>query len=218
MGDEGPGRRYPGAVRTPVERALGAGRLLLVSSTVLALALGAHTLGGGRLPGGPVVAGLGALLLATTVWTARARLRVRTLLPVVVAAEGGLHVALTWLTTGTASLGLADAGLHHGLVAAQPVADATAAATHGHGASAPMLLAHLAATLLTVGLLVGADRAARTAAHLWTVLLPALLRPVVPTPTRPRDVPVPGVPGGWHGLRPTGTLRRRGPPLLAPLR
>jgi hypothetical protein len=202
-------------VRTPVERALGAGRLLLVSSTVLALALGAHTLGGGRLPGGPVVAGLGALLLATTAWTARGRLRVRSLLPTVLAAEAGLHVALTWLTTGTGSLVAAD-GHHHGFVTAQPVVGA-AVATHAHGVRGPMLLAHLAATVLTVGLLVATDRAGRTVAHLWTWLLPALLRPAVPTPARPRDVPVPGVASARHGLRPTRTLRRRGPPLLAPL-
>lgn len=207
-------------MQTPVERALGAGRLLLVSSTVLALGLGAHVLGGGQLPGARVVGGLGALLLAATAWTARAQLRVRTLLPVVLAAEAGLHVALTWLTTTGSTALVADgtAGVHHGSLTALPSADATPVA-HVHGASTSMLLAHLAASVLTVALLVGTDRVARTVAHLWTALLPSLLRSVVAPPSAAlRHVPVTDVARTPHGLRLAGTTRRRGPPLLAPLR
>ncbi|GAA3795019.1 hypothetical protein [Cellulomonas soli] len=209
-------------MQTPVERALGAGRLALVSTTALALGVGAHVLGGGGLPGLRVVGALGALLLAATAWTTRVRLRVRLLLPLALAAQAGLHTALTWLTaTGTsagpaATVAAPGGHAHLGTL----TLTVTGGGTHLHAAGLTMLVAHLAATMLTVGLLVGTDRAARTVVHLWTVLLPALRAPARTLVERPlRGAAVTRRADRVASTRPIARSQaRRGPPVVASAR
>ncbi|MGN8245066.1 hypothetical protein ACTHAM_002178 [Cellulomonas soli] len=204
-------------------RGLGAGRLLLVSTTVFALGVGAHVLGGGATPGARTLGALGALVLACTAWTTRAPLRARSLLPLAVLAQAGLHTALAWLApSGTTATSPGSGGRHlhaDAALASLAAADPAGAGvgTHAHAFSLTMVAAHLAATLLTVALLIGTDRAVATVAHLWTVLLPALLTPRA----RPIDRPVRHI-GARHADWATApallarTQVRRGPPTVAP--
>lgn len=177
-------------------------------STSFAFAVGAHLLGGGHLPspqdtgGLLVVAALAALTLAASAHAARLRAR--------------------WTVPFLAALHLT---LHHGL-ARVPVPGADAAAAGHHGSTLPalpvvlggpaddgtMVAAHAAAVLFTAALLTAAERAARSAAALWTALGAALLgvfRPVVVPWLRTAPVPARVVP---TGLVAVGALPRRGPP------
>lgn len=235
------------AQRAP--RGLVAARLLGLASTVLALACGAHVLGGGTLPSGPALGALAALTAAATGPLARTALRVRTVLPVAAVAQGVLHVVLGALShvpvgavpAGPVSMHLAHAGhgghlgvpapgsgalgpdVMGGTVPGALDAAAFGTATLGaaaqpaaHTLTAAMLVAHVVGTLLTVALLVGADRAAGLARTWWAHVSPALLRPRVVVAVRVRTWPDVVVLPPRTSLLGTAA-RRRGPPVGSPL-
>lgn len=221
--------------------ALRNGRAVMTSAVVLSLAAGAHSLGGGDLPPLIVLAALGAFVFLVATALARRRLRLGSLLPALAGIQAALHALLSFLSpTGTAAAGelMAFAGHSHTSVMpdaaasiavlttpllttpllASPLLTApmlTAPLSPGSGGSSMsvMLVAHAVATLVTAGLLVGADGAARRALHWLRSVVPVLGAPVVgPIATSPLAVPaqaprfVPCTPGLARS-RP-----RRGPP------
>lgn len=198
-----------------MQRALVAWRLLAVSTTVLALGSGAHVLAGGHAPSAGVVALLGALVLLAAAALARRALTVRVLLPVAVAAQLGVHVALTWLGPAGEALDLAGAahGRHGLLLTGDPVSAAPAA--HPGATGVLMPAAHAVAMAATVLLLVATERGVLALIRRWSVLLPALDGaglPVVPAPRPAR----PAAPARRRPRVLAGSVARRGPP--APLR
>ncbi len=195
-------------------RALVAARLLAVAGSVLVLGAGAHVVGGGPVPSPAVALLVAALVLPVAVVVARRPLTVPVLLPVAVAAQVGVHVALTWLGPG-AGVFVRDAGpgAHPGHGALVPgAAEGHADAVHGLGDGLPMLLAHVAAMVVTVLLLVATERGLVALAHGWAAVLPALLGVRVPPVVR-RALPVPS---GVVRRPRVAVLRsgvgRRGPP------
>ncbi len=213
-----------GVEPTTVQRALVAGRLLGVATTTLALTVGGHALADGALPDGGLVLVLGVLTLAASGLLARAPLRARSLLPFAAGAQLALHAALTWLGPGSAggALPQASAAPHAGHPAESLGLLGRDALTSSGGGDlhlpmAPMLVAHVAAGLLTVALLLGTERAVLAAVRRWSRLLPDLLsgrpRPVAsrlraPSPRTSVD------PVATYGLG-TGGTGRRGPPAWA---
>jgi len=173
-------------VTTPTEPTLPLGlrvaRAVAFASAALVLALGAHVLGGGALPG-PFVLLVSTLPLAcASVVLAR---RVRGLVPLAaVLATAQLLLHETFAVTASAS-GCADAmpaGAHashagpaitcaNGAMAGM----AHAGMAHGGGlASVAMLVAHGAAVLATALLLARGERLVR---RVLGLLLPRLVRP-----------------------------------------
>jgi hypothetical protein len=188
-------------------------RLLAVSTTVLALGSGAHVLAGGHAPSAGVAALLGALVLLAAAALARRPLTVRVLLPAAVAAQVGVHVALTWL--GPAGEALDPAGAAHGAHGALLGGDPLVAAPAGHTGSTGVLMpaAHAVAMAATVLLLVATERGVLALVRRWSALLPALggvRLPVVPAP-RPAW---PAVPAGRRLRLLAGSVARRGPPAV----
>lgn len=160
----------------PEQRALGAARLLAVSTTVLALGSGAHVLGGGTAPALPVLALVGALVLLGAAALARRPLSVPVLLPAALAGQLGVHAALTWLGHGAGTAVPAGTGAlaHHG---GAVVLTSGAAGPATHALLTPMVAAHAVAVVVTVLLLVATERGALALARRWAGLLPALLGP-----------------------------------------
>jgi hypothetical protein len=204
---------------TPLQRALVAWRLLAVSSTVLALGSGAHVLAGGHAPSAGVVALLGALVLLAAAALARRPLTVRVLLPVAVAAQVGVHLALTWLGSGGDALRAAG-GAHgpHGTpvpgAGAGAGAEPAAAATHAGASGLLMPAAHALAMAATVLLLVATERGLLALVRRWSALLPALGDGVA-APVRPARRPAPPVVRPRRHLRVlAGSVVRRGPPVV----
>lgn len=200
--------------RSPLLRALVAGRLLGVAGAVLGLGSGAHVLAGGALPSAAALLLLAVPVLVGAAALARRPLSVRLLLPVALAGQLGVHAGLTWLSAGGAAAG----GAHlHGpgapaVAEVAEVAGAAGVAGHAHAASVPMLAAHAAALVAAVLLLVGTERGIAGLVRRWSAMLPALLgrgpRPTTgargPVAALVRDVrPLPAGRGG---------VGRRGPP------
>lgn len=104
-------------------------RALAATVLVMAGAVGAHTWAGGHLPDGSVLIALTALVLGSSLLVLRGTLPAVTLLPVVAAAQAGLHTSFALSATDHAG------HLDH--------AEATATWTW------QMLLAHAAVTALT---------------------------------------------------------------------
>lgn len=192
-------------------------RATMTAATVLALAAGAHRLGGGTLPPLAVLAALGSLVLLVTTVLSRWHLSFTVLLPVLGAAQYALHHALGALAvpgdTSVPALGMHAAMSGGGLPSAATPGMGTMAGMAGP-MPLSMTLAHAAATVVAALVLVGGDRAARMALHWWSTVLP-LIRDRRPSPVvriRPL-VPVPVV----HPARPCAALRRsdprRGPPM-----
>jgi hypothetical protein len=197
----------------PVQRALVAWRLLAVSTTVLALGSGAHVLAGGHAPSAGVLALLGALVLLAAAALARRPLTVPVLLPVAVAAQVGVHVALTWLAPAGEVLDAGTAHGAHGPHGSGLAGDPVIAADAGHAGATGVLMpaAHAAAMAATVLLLVATERGVLALVRRWSALLPALdgvRLPVVPAP-RPAWT---AVPGGRRLRLLAGSVARRGPP------
>lgn len=196
-------------------RGLVLARAVVMATTVLGLAVGAHVVGGGPPPSAAATGVLGVLVLVASSLIARGRLRLWTLAPALGAIEAGLHGALGILPTAADLVLLPPVGHGHGAVTATlPALPMLADHAHG-GTSWVMLLSHTAATLVTAGLLIGADRAARMTRHWLRTTLPLLLAPtagsVVPlVRTRPR--PVPTLLRASAGA--CRSHRRRGPPVL----
>lgn len=162
---------------------LRASRAAVATLLVLGLGSSVHTLAGGAAPG-PMASVVLALLVGPVAWwcTGR-RLDTARLLALLGGAQAGVHLTLAAMApvTGTA----AAAHVHEGLPSA--LGTAATVTAHGHLPGASMLLAHVAATVLTALVL------ARAEDVLWrvvTLLLPRAPRRVrVPTPARLAAIP-----------------------------
>lgn len=207
---------------TPAPRALVAARLVAVAGSVLALGSGAHVAGGGAAPSLAVALLVAVVVLPVAAVVARRPLTAPVLLPVTVAAQVGVHVALTWLGPGSgggAAPGVRGGHEVHGVPAvhgsgAAGMPGAHAGAAHGLAAGLPMLAAHVAAMVVLVLLLVATERGLLALVRGWaTVLLALTGAPVVRTAAHPAGLPddAPRRPG-LPVLR--GGVGRRGPPLL----
>lgn len=203
----------------------------LLSTGILTLAAGAHTLAGGAFPAPAILAALLALTLLASVLATKIRLGLPAMTAVLGAGQVLLHEAFTALAdTGTPQAALPAVHQHDdgaalaGALQHLSPALGHSAATGGHASVAHdslshdpgMLLAHTVATLLTALLL------ARGEAALWA--LAAWLRPLF------RAAKTPALPVAGRALRapfapapprlPWRTLRRdrlRGPPRVVVL-
>lgn len=195
--------------RQPANPLAGGRRLARAAGLGLAtygLAIGAHAVGGGHVPGWPAGVILTALLgVLAVAFTARRR-RLPGLLAALVGSQAALHVLLSLLETPSASCAMGAGGHHAVPVVCGPAAAASATMLMP---SMPMLVAHAGATLATAWVL------ARGEAWLWRVLR-SVLRLPVPAPRSPgMRFAVPGP----AGLRSTARWVRpdapRGPPPAA---
>jgi hypothetical protein len=187
----------------------------LTAPTVLGLAVGAHTLGGGDLPPVLSLAALGSIVLLATVVLSQWRPRLWYLVPVLGVGQLALHHALALLSGGRPLAHGSSLGMHASMTpetvgsSAAPVLDGMATAM-----SPVMLMAHAAATVATALVLVGGDRAARMALHWWASVPPlhGLHRTPAPTSARPVPMLVPDID------RPCARMHRadprRGPPWM----
>ena len=151
-------------------------RVVVLGATSLALAAGAHLLGGGRLPSAGMLAVVAFLLgLSSVVLTAR-RCRFPVLLPVLVVQQALLHLLFDTASRAASGCSAAMSGMGHGLAghaSAVPVLGAcptVPASTPAMDSMASMPMpgwamwaAHLSAVALTAALL------ARGEAWLWRV-------------------------------------------------
>ena len=202
----------------------------LLSTGILSLAAGAHSLAGGALPAPPILAALLALTLLASVLATKVRLGLPAMTAVLGAGQILLHEAFGALAGTAAPIPGMPAGHQHDDGAALAGAlqhlspalgssglGSASAGAHSSLAHDPgMLLGHLVATLLTALLL------ARGEAALWA--LAAWLRPlfraakpsVLPVPDQapraPRTPEPPRLP--WRTLR---RDRLRGPPRVVVL-
>lgn len=201
-----------------------AARIVLVASTALATAVGAHVLGGSRVPGGLGLVALTALCIAVGGLLALGRLRAVTLVPALAALQVVLHLGFDVLTPGSRPVGLTETGAHVMPGMASPPSEVAAhALSAGAGAGAAhmsmtaspgMVAAHLVAVLLTAVVLVVGDRAALAAVRWWSVVRPRVERVVTGPVVVPLRAPAVDVaPGPCRALvvarRGHG---RRGPP------
>lgn len=194
--------------RSPLLRALVAGRLAGVVGAVLGLGSGAHVLAGGGLPSAPALLLVAAPVLVGAAALARRPLSVPVVLPLALAGQLGVHAGLTWLSPGGAAAA-ATPGVHvHGVVAVE----VAGSAAHAHAAPPVMLAAHAAALVVTVLLLVGTERGVAGLVRRWSAMLPALLGRALRAPDGRRGPVVARV----RGVRPLpagrGGVARRGPP------
>ncbi len=196
-------------------------RLVAVSSTMLALAAGAHVAGGGALPSGAGLALLVSLTVGLSAVLAQRRLRLVSLLPVAAAWQWLLHEGFSLGSSASsgsvAALSTGHAG-HAG--SAGPWADVSRAVTsqapHLHAASTSMLVAHAVATVTTVVLLAATEKSARRAFERWSWAVPVLVAdagPVAPATHRvATGVVTPPV--RLRSVWVLGAVGSRGPPAL----
>lgn len=194
-------------------------RVGVLGTTSMALAAGAHLLGGGQLPSPGVLVVVAFLLgLASVVLTAR-QCRFPVLLAVLVVQQGLLHVVLDTASRVASGCGTATSGMSHGL-AAHAAAAASLGSCSPISASAPamdvmalpgwaMWAAHLAAVAVTAALL------ARGEAWLWRVadaiVHASTLRPSFRRRTA-RAVVLVGAPSARRELLLFSSASPRGPP------
>lgn len=203
-------------------------RTLVVGSTILGLAAGAHLLAGGMLPAAPIMAAIVALHLLCSTIATKFRLTPIVMIALLASSQTVLHQAFSLLSHtphdgafgGVPGL---DMAAHHSMSAPDMAALMLAHASSGveiGGHAGPMtvsmMAAHIAATLLTAGLLAYGENA------LWS--LASWLRPlyrcaavvlILPTSQAQPAIlprPLPRLP--WRNLRPD---TRRGPPSTAAL-
>ena len=183
-------------------------RATLTAGTVLALAAGAHRLGGGTLPPPTVLVALGSIVLLVTTFLSRWNLSLAALLPLLGAAEYALHRALGILATSGQPL--PARGMHEAMSA---IALPDATGTPMTAMPVSMTAAHVAATVATAIVLVGGDRAARMALHWWFSRRP-LVHGHRPAPAiRVRHlIPVPVTRVGRRCAALRRSDPRRGPP------
>ncbi|WP_066287081.1 hypothetical protein [Arthrobacter sp. B6] len=187
-------------------------RAASVSAGILALAAGAHVLGGGDLPApGILLAVLALTALAATTAT-RLKLNAAAMAAVLGAGQVVLHEVFTAFSAPGLAAGAVEADVHHSSGATSPVTGSTA---HLHAMDSAegtlMLVAHIVATAACALLLAKGEDA------LWA--LAAWLRPLVRLPEAIASdaVAAPSVPGPppvsplspWRNLRQDS---RRGPP------
>lgn len=189
---------------TAADAALRGWRLLAVASTITALALAGHSLAGGAIPGPAALTLLGVPVLIGSAALARRRLRARTLLPLAVAAQLGLHHGSTWLSGPTS---ITPGSGHHPVALRTLMPEHASAATADHGL---MLAAHLIAAGLTVALLLAVERGLLGLRRRWLALLP-LLGGTAPIAHRPVGA-VPSAPRRTIAVWSSGAQGVRGPP------
>ncbi|MET3720605.1 MULTISPECIES: hypothetical protein [unclassified Arthrobacter] len=191
-------------------------RAASLSTGILALASGAHVLGGGDLPAPGILLAVLALTVLTANTATRLKLNVATMTTVLGAGQFALHEVFTTFSGPVQTGSHAPAAAHHLSGAAIPTLDAG----HIHAAGSPagilMLAAHTVATVACALLL------AKGEAALWS--LAVWLGPVVrlPEALAPDAGPLPAVPGPpaalphlpWRNLR---QHSRRGPPSVVAL-
>ncbi len=183
---------------------LRASRAALTTLLVLGLASSAHAVGGGGSPGLMALLVLALLVGPVAWWCTRRRLGAVRLVALLGGAQVAVHLSLSAMApvTGSASAVHVHGGLPAGL---GPAAGAAADAHPTAGAS--MLLAHVAATVLTAVVL------ARAEGLLWrvvTLLVPSAVGRVrVPATVRTTATPVVVVLSG-RAPRPLGG---RAPPV-----
>lgn len=187
-------------------------RSAAVAAVILTLATGAHTLAGGQLPRGPVMAACTALVLLGVVLVTRWKLTATTLAGVLSAGQWMLHAAFSVLSESVPA-GPAPGSHLHTAAAAALRETAAHQLPHSHMRSdldPPMLGAHMLATLVTAVVL------ARGETALWA--LAAWLRPLAGVPAVPMLVTSPTIPPAvphrslarrWRALR---RHPLRGPP------
>lgn len=198
-------------------------RVVVLGVTSLALAAGAHLLGGGRLPSAGVLAVVAFLLgLSSVVLTAR-RCRFPALLVVLVVQQGLLHVVFDTASRVASGCGTAASGMGHGLAGHTAAASSVVGSCSTMSTLTPatdsmasmampgwaMWAAHLAAVAVTAALL------ARGEAWLWRVA-DAIVHASTPRPSftfRPaRAVVVVGAPRSQPELLLFSVANPRGPP------
>jgi len=184
---------YGVCVITPTTGALRLARAAVVAGIVVALAGGAHVLGGGALPPTLVTVALGALVLAVAAVVAGRRMGWIGSIALLGAGQLALHgVFSLFETSGCATL--VPTGSHAHMDHAAHVAFLQAAGCSPSGMSAmvgglgawAMVVMHALGTLAAVAAITGVDRA------LWW--LAAWLRPLVErvvVPARPAWGPLP---------------------------
>ncbi len=190
-------------VSTGRDRAATALRGLGVTTITVALAAGGHVLGGGDPPDPRLLIPIGALLLVAARPLSRSPLRARTLLPWTLGAQVAVHVAVSWLL-GPHAMTMTMTG-HHGTVVAIGSAHQVMTPTTS------MLLAHLAATMLAIALLVGVDRGVGVLRSWWHGLA-VLIGGHLTTATAQSGAARPEHSGRAHGRRVGTDLPGRGPP------
>lgn len=189
--------------------ALRSGGIALV---IVALAAGAHVVGGGLLPMAPVLFALLALTALATTLATRFKLNAFTMAALLGAGQLALHEAFTAL--GPVAAGTQGTTHHLGNETLNPALHTVTEHTHELGSTVGvlMLVAHIAATLGSALVLAKGEDA------LWQ--LAAWLRPLVALPTllfrpdagaSPLAAAAPDVfiPRPWRNLRQDS---RRGPP------
>ena len=182
-------------------------RAAVVAGATVFLAAGGHVAAGGALPDPLIVAGILALVLVPATALAGRKISAPLMLGMLGSGQLALHWAFDALSVSApTAAALAPTASHVHVLGAlsTPVA-----AGHTHPDSLPMLLAHLAATVLTAFVL------ARGESVLWALLawlspLIRLLKALTPHPARalPTFTEEPLAPA-WRTLR---LPARRGPP------
>jgi hypothetical protein len=191
-------------------RALRAGVLAAVT---LGLAAAAHMVGGGEVPGLPVLAvALGPLALGSALLTRR-RLGAVALLAWLAPVEALLHGLFGATASDALATGFTGGHGHGAAVAGMPLTDSVGSSSlavvsgAGH-AGAGMLVAHAVATVLT-GLAL--SHGERVLWLLWESLRPTLVMATVPLGRAPALV-VAGAAAGMPSPAPLRFSSPRGPP------
>ena len=201
-------------MRTAARAPFHALRSVLVSLTILTLAAGAHTLGGGQLPAGGILLALLALTGLASTTATRLKLGLPALAGLLGAGQLVLHEAFSVFSApalaGAVTGPAGDAALHHAGPAPLPAGAASVLAASGSD-SLLMMAGHALATLLCAALLARGEDA------LWS--LAAWLRPLLrlPAAAAPDAVAVSAATGrpAESAPLPRRNLRRdcrRGPP------
>ena len=185
-------------------------RAAALGTASLVLAVGAHLLGGGALPGAGLLVLTAALLGLVAVTATARRVRLRLLLPLLTVEQVLLH-ALFDAGSGSGpscvAVGAAHAGHHAGeALLCTPGAAGTAMAMP----SWPMLAAHLLATAATTWVLL------RGEAAVWS-LADRVVRAASPALSPWPASPAPALltaPARRPSRRPSRTAAPRGPPLV----
>lgn len=178
--------------------ALRWGRCAATTAVIVAISTLAHVAAGGAPPPVGTCAGLVAALTPLCWLVVNRRMAGFRLAAVLLAGQAGLHEAL--MTSA------GPAGSMHG-------AGPLGAMATDHATTAPMLALHLIATVLSVVVLTGAERAlSLLLAWLAPRALPVAARPA-PVPGPPRTPAVPAL-LPQHAARMVRHVPRRGPPAL----
>lgn len=143
---------------------LRAGRAGALSVVTLVLAGGAHLVGGGALPGLPALAGLLIPIGCAALLLTRTRVGLAGLLAWLAAAQAGTHVGLAVLSAPVSVV----PHWHRAGAGILPIEPTAALTGHQHVLpDAPMLAAHLAATVLTAMALAVGERLIWLLHDLW---------------------------------------------------